>query len=757
MKKNLILFLGAFTLALLPQKAVADQNIPDGLSIDTDYNETEPGYYYINVPFKTTTTLDLSQYAGVINAFKVYDEQGKDAQYTSQYNGDAYLIVIAPDGYIFHVTGTVTTDNRGNDFFRFYDGGNDWANRYRYKYCFGTHSGEDVGLLYTSGKEMCLDFHAWSGGADGLDLTVTLINTAETHDITVQPAAVGGSATASPVSAGASTSVSITATPDAGYLPNGFVVTDSKGHHLPVDGGWYSANTGTFKMPGDAVTVTPQYTNVLSAADGGLYINIPYNSHGVENAKVADIPDGIESFKVYDASGPNACYDNEGDGYLLMNAPAGKVLEVSGTVQAWTQYDGLQAFDGATNDDNKRLGVKTYQGTSEGETIEVLRSTGNQMLLRMYTQYPSTPYAGADLTVRVIDASIKHDIKVLSAEHGSVSASVSEAGTSEMVSLTVTPDDGYYLNDLIIKDEAGLPIAFKGGVWYSSDKTAHFQMPSSEVTVTPVFAATDALSLNMLVSCDSYNNPLVLTIPDGVTHFKLYDEGGPDGTPSAGGALYTRIKAPMGYLCHITGCIDMNKNDYNNNYLELYDGESVFTNTSHQYFYGSNSGITSVDWYSTGRYVFIEFGRETPGNRPGADLTVEFVPATTINLSLSRADYPGSSASFYFSSFYNKNQAFELPEEYRAFTVNSDHSLSLVGNGQVIPADCPVIIIGNGSSKITLTATDKTATPKAGNILVGVSYDTAVENVHVLYTSASRLRFAKFSGTIASGKAYINE
>ena len=97
------------------------------------------------------------------------------------------------------------------------------------------------------------------------------------------------------------------------------------------------------------------------------------------------------------------------------------------------------------------------------------------------------------------------------------------------------------------------------------------------------------------------------------------------------------------------------------------------------------------------------------------------------------------------------------PEEYRAFTVNSDHSLSLVGNGQVIPADCPVIIIGNGSYDITLTATDKTATPKAGNILVGVSYDTLVENVHVLYTSSSRLRFAKFSGTIASGKAYINE
>ena len=69
MKKHMIL--GALVLALFSQNAAAQQSIPDGLSIDTDYNETEPGYYYINMPFKTTTTMDLSQYAGVINAFKV--------------------------------------------------------------------------------------------------------------------------------------------------------------------------------------------------------------------------------------------------------------------------------------------------------------------------------------------------------------------------------------------------------------------------------------------------------------------------------------------------------------------------------------------------------------------------------------------------------------------------------------------------------------------------------------------------------------
>ena len=57
--------LGAVALALLfTQSAYAQQSIPDGLSIDTDYSENESGYYYINVPHlsygSAYTTLDLS-------------------------------------------------------------------------------------------------------------------------------------------------------------------------------------------------------------------------------------------------------------------------------------------------------------------------------------------------------------------------------------------------------------------------------------------------------------------------------------------------------------------------------------------------------------------------------------------------------------------------------------------------------------------------------------------------------------------------
>ena len=98
------------------------------------------------------------------------------------------------------------------------------------------------------------------------------------------------------------------------------------------------------------------------------------------------------------------------------------------------------------------------------------------MLIQMYTQSGGDEYWGANLTVRVIDPSVKHGIEVKSAEHGSVTASLAEAGASEVVSLTITPESGYYLNELIIKDEAGVDVTCSGGLWYEKNGRHHPQL-----------------------------------------------------------------------------------------------------------------------------------------------------------------------------------------------------------------------------------------------------------------------------------------
>ena len=673
----------------------------------------------------------------------------QNGKYSEADNDDAKLLVKAPEGYILQLTGYVNTKSR--DYIQVYD--NDERDSYKMvgeKYNYGTTSKwEDIGVLYTTGTNLFIDFHGWYGYGEGLDLTLRLVSVQEAHNVSVSTA-VGGVAVADPTSAGAAAKVTVTATPDSGYLPNSFTAVDNEGRSIPVAGGWYTSNVGTMNMPGTDVTITPHFTNILSAADGGLSVNIPRRCK-VEDARVVTVPAGIESFKVYDCGGPDGYYDSEGNGYLLINAPAECIIEVSGTVTSRANYDGLRVYDGATT--AKTIGPKTLYGLIEGENIGVLRSTGNQMLLCLYTQYPDPDekYAGCDLTVTVVNTSVKHSISVASVEHGSVEASSSEAGASEDITLSVKPDSGYYLNELIIKDASGNEVFYTGGLWHTGTSSATFKMASSDVTVTPVFKTKDELFYLMPVAA-SRDNIQKITCPAGVTHFKIYDNGGEDGNYSNGVYGYALVTAPMGYCVHVSGTVKT-VGSYGDE-LIIYDGS--YTYSPYKVYRGSN---VAVDQTSTGRDLLFVFESNESGTAAGVDVTVDFVLAKEQEISLNYSYIPGADERFYMTTFYHPVQAFELPEGAQAFTVRSDHSLALVGDGSVIPANCPVIIIkySNTGSTILLKATDRKATPEAGNILTGVSNDTTVSDVYVLYGTYSNSGFFKYSGVIKSGKAYIAE
>lgn len=364
----------------------------------------------------------------------------------------------------------------------------------------------------------------------------------------------------------------------------------------------------------------------------------------------------------------------------------------------------------------------------------------------MYTQSGGDEYWGANLTVRVIDPSVKHGIEVKSAEHGSVTASLAEAGASEVVSLTITPESGYYLNELIIKDEAGVDVTCSGGLWYEKDKTAHFQMATSKVTVTPVFETKE--NLHVMMPFDATQSaPFTPVIPAGVSHFKVYNEN----TPSF--MTYMLIKAPFGTVAHLTGSADIKK-DNSSNYIRVNNGQPYETSNNLRYYYANQS----VDYLATGKYLTVYYTNRTATIGNGLDLTVEFVPEEQIPLSLSSVSLGNKSyARVFATTFYLESSAVELPEGCLAFTLNSDYSMSLVGDGRIVPAACPVIVIANRSS-VSAKRTSKTATPKAGNILIGAPADTIVENVYVLNVKAGSgiaLVINKYNGNIPSGKAYI--
>ena len=99
----------------------------DDVTLQTDgaIAEGTAGHYYVNMPTTGTNTLTLSQADITTNGkgvFKVYDDGGKNDEYSN--NCDGYLLLKAPVGYIFQLTGEVYSQwNSGIiDYLQLYDG-----------------------------------------------------------------------------------------------------------------------------------------------------------------------------------------------------------------------------------------------------------------------------------------------------------------------------------------------------------------------------------------------------------------------------------------------------------------------------------------------------------------------------------------------------------------------------------------------------------------------------------------------------------
>lgn len=69
-------------------------------------------------------------------------------------------------------------------------------------------------------------------------------------------------------------------------------------------------------------------------------------------------------------------------------------------------------------------------------------------------------------------------VNIAASEHGKVSANLSNASAGAVITLTATPDEGYELLSISVRDADGKPVALDG---------MKFTMPESSVTVTAVF------------------------------------------------------------------------------------------------------------------------------------------------------------------------------------------------------------------------------------------------------------------------------
>ncbi len=585
-----------------------------GLSVDTDFSPGEVGYYYVNMP--ATGTKEVTVPGGVLS-FKVYDDGGKGGHivdsceveddpapgdYSNNCNG--YLKLTAPEGYLLKFFGMICIESDqagGKDYLTAFDGADtgETARRLIDRLCSSPYEGgepdnigqyddwprrESVKPVVSTGHVVTLYFCSdGSNRVEGLDLTVTLVPVGQVFSIS-STEVTGGAVTAQ-AEAKPHDEVTLTTQPAAGYMLAAVSVKDGDGFDVGLADGllWYSpAQSTTFHMPADEVTVTPTFTNTWTA-EGGLYINMPW-----KGTRTAVIPSSVRSFKVYDdgGEGGNALvraehpdnggnYRNNCDGYLELTAPEGYVLQLSGTISSEafhkysnhpdvTETDWLDVYDGTRTSD-KLLNKVHSAKDNEPININTVTSSAERMTLYFHSN-DSWCSDGLDLKVEVIPSlSAKHLVKISAAAGGTVTSNVTKEQKDKVVTLTVTPDEGYVLSSLDVVDDWGQPVSLAGDtVWYSTGTPPSFVMPVHGVTVIPHFTsqltAEGGLSVDMPLPG---NSQPMMTIPAGVQSFKVYDSG-----YKGWYKTWLQLTAPEDYVLKLT-IQDMSGR---NQYISVYDG-----------------------------------------------------------------------------------------------------------------------------------------------------------------------------------------
>ncbi|MBP5561728.1 MAG: hypothetical protein J6X70_08030 [Muribaculaceae bacterium] len=350
---------------------------------------------YVNMPTTGTKTITVPE--GLMS-FKVYDDGGKNGYNSTTSNG--YLTLTAPEGYNLRVSGTIAAGGTNTyDHLSAYDGTDNTApilingaqssNWYRET---------AVPTVTSTGQSITLWFYGSNSGCDGLDLTVELVSIDTPYSVTVVNPDEGGEVTADPTTAVVNQTVTLTYAPTEGYVLNNLVVTDVNNNELAVtDMLWYAGTkTGTFTMPASAVTVMPSYTNDLTN------LHIDMLKTGV---KTAFIPSSVASFKVYDDGGSEGRYSFSCDGTLVMTAPEGYKLQLSGNIMT-SQEDYLTVYDNNEASGNKLLDAAESTDYYEWTAIPTVTSTGQSMTLYFYSDSSAGITDGLDLTVTLVSPAV---------------------------------------------------------------------------------------------------------------------------------------------------------------------------------------------------------------------------------------------------------------------------------------------------------------------------------------------------------------
>ena len=564
------------------------------------------GTPFVNMPTTQSNNITITL-PEEVTTFKIYDDGGAVENYSDGVDGAIEMKV--PAGYTLQMTGSIDTEE-GNDLLTLEVA---YSNGFmeRWERYWDRVSGENASLTPLETDQPISVRFSSNGSVNkaGIELTATV--TPKSSQTVTLANDIAGTVTlnGSPISAGGSVEilqdvvVSLNFTPNSGYILNGVEVVGADGSPVAVTGGeWYSNNTASFTMPGQSVTVTPVFVRKQDVTE--LSIKVPAMS---QNLLEADLLEDWTTYKVYDDGGKNG--HASGSGMLALTAPAGKVLQVSGSV-TFDGYGSFSIFDGFYDPYGYGETPEVLNYSRGSATIASVTSSGNVITINFmaYVQDGEEPGNNdLDLTVTVMDAPTPNLITLVQAAGGTISASLSEAPLGKTVTITANCNTSYMLESVSVVDAEGNPVEVTGGKWYS-DNTASFKMPSTAVTVTPTFTdkktAEEGLFVNMTAPSDMMPYTM-LEVPEGVQSFYVYDDGGRDAPYTVNLQSSIVMYAPSGYVLSVSGSTDLGD-------------DATLSVSTERYYMGAGTTISGTQ-QSVGpfesEYVMLAFNSEN-GSEP---------------------------------------------------------------------------------------------------------------------------------------------
>lgn len=365
------------------------------------------------------------------------------------------------------------------------------------------YTGYEVNTFTVGGvdKKSSLSNNTYTGTMGTSDVAVVATFKKTTYSVSINQQ-TGGTVSVDKTTANYQDTVTITATPAAGYELSSFSVTDASSQTVTVT---TSGNTGTFSMPASNVTVRANFgkknytiTKFGTPAGGGSAASVKINSQEAYQYTLGDV--------LTITGTPNAGYKLKSITYQVGSGStqtlSGNTLTITedyiGNLSFFANYEALPTYAITTNYDSSMgsLGVDK-SSTYEGDTVTITTSPKSGYKLVSVSAIGAAdgtvlPVSGNEFTMpaqavtvtATFEAYQNHNVTVKSGiTGGSVSVSPTSAIYGTTITVTVTPDEGYTCTGVTAGSQ---------NVTKSSDTTYTFKMPDSNVTVSATFEVSKA-------------------------------------------------------------------------------------------------------------------------------------------------------------------------------------------------------------------------------------------------------------------------